>query len=260
MKNLPRCLVLSVFLIGACAVTPANQPALTEDKTVPEPSLEMIAAGVWVHKSHKNIPPWGPILSQGLVVKSDGIVTLIDTAWNDADTDKLLDLIETEIGEAPMRAILTHAHADKMGGVGALHRRNIRTRAHRYSNEDAAARNLTPALVTLLSEETNGRAILSPAAGHKLSVFYPGPGHTRDNIVVYYAPAKVLFGGCLIRPGDAKSLGNTADADIANWADAVRKVAAEFPDAEIIIPSHGAPGGRELLDLTIALAEAAASN
>lgn len=91
-----------------------------------------------------------------------------------------------------------------------------------------------------------------------LKDFYPGPGHTRDNIVIYYAPAKVLFGGCLIRPGGATDLGNTADGDVANWADAAREVAAEFPDAEIVIPSHGPPGGRELLDHAIALAEAAA--
>lgn len=90
-----------------------------------------------------------------------------------------------------------------------------------------------------------------------LEFFYPGPGHTRDNIVVYYAPAKVLFGGCLIRPGGSDNLGNTADGDVAGWADAVRRVAAQFPEAEIVIPSHGPPGGRELLDHTIALAEAA---
>ncbi|MHA7872001.1 MAG: MBL fold metallo-hydrolase, partial [Hyphococcus sp.] len=88
-------------------------------------------------------------------------------------------------------------------------------------------------------------------------VFHPGPGHTRDNIVVYYEPAKVLFGGCLIRPDGSTNLGNTADGDVGNWANAVRNVAKQFPDAEIVIPSHGPMGRRALLDHTIALAEAA---
>jgi len=36
-----------------------------------------------------------------------------------------------------------------------------------------------------------------------------------------------------------------------------RLVAARYPDARVVIPSHGPAGGRELLDHTIALAEAA---
>ena len=105
--------------------------------------------------------------------------------------------------------------------------------------------------------EAGARQIVIGGGIH-YEVLYPGPGHTRDNIVVYYPDAKVLFGGCLIRPGGSDNLGNTADADVVHWAEAVRNVAAAFPDAEIVIPSHGPMGGRELLDHTIALAEAAA--
>ena len=156
------------------------------------------------------------------------------------------------MGEVPTSAIVTHAHQDKMGGMNALHEAGIKTFAHVYTNEDAPKRGLTPAKTIVLENSTQS----TNAEG--ITLFYPGPGHTRDNIVIYYAPAKVLFGGCLIRPGDSNNLGNTTDGDVANWADAVRNIAAKFPDAEIIIPSHGAAGGRELLDHTIALAEAAA--
>ena len=69
----------------------------------------------------------------------------------------------------------------------------------------------------------------------------------------------MLFGGCLIRPGDATDMGNTADGDVDHWAQAVRNVAEAFPDAEIVIPSHGPKGGRDLLDHTIDLAEAEAA-
>ena len=29
--------------------------------------------------------------------------------------------------------------------------------------------------------------------------FYPGPGHTEDNIVVYFRKRNLLFGGCLLK-------------------------------------------------------------
>ncbi len=241
---------LLTLTLYACA---AKKSEGAEQIALPEPSLEQIAEGVWIHKSYEVIKPWGPILSQGLVIKTDDKLTMVDTAWTNADTEELLELIKIETNERPTSAIVTHAHQDKMGGMDALHKAGIKTRAHAFTNEDAPTRNLTPAKITVLENST----LSSTDDG--LTVFYPGAGHTRDNIVVYYAPAKVLFGGCLIRPGASNSLGNTADGDVANWADAIRKVAAQFPNAEIIIPSHGPMGGRELLDHTITLAEAAAA-
>lgn len=229
----------------------------------PPPSLERIAEDVWIHKSYRVIPPWGPVLSQGLVVKTENGVALIDTAWTDEETAALLAQIEAETGSVPDLAILTHAHSDKMGGMGALASAHVATRAHPLTNEDAPRRGLRPAGMTILAhgdfDTLEAYSENNIERDGPLQVFYPGPGHTRDNIVVYYAPAKILFGGCLIRPKESDNLGNTADADVSNWANAIRAVAARFPDARIVIPSHGAAGGRELFDHAIALAEAAAN-
>jgi metallo-beta-lactamase class B len=257
-------LLVAAIALPSCAAMPSNRLNITEEKTLLEPSLEKIAEGVWIHKSYENFEPWGAILSQGLVLKTDAGVILVDTAWNDEDTERLLKLIELEIGASPSAAVVTHAHQDKMGGMNALHDAGIQTWAYELTNEDAPGRNLTPAQGwfgnTFAGEASDFQfdGVISGARiDSGLMTFIPGPGHTRDNIVVYYAPAKIVFGGCLIRPGKSKNLGNTADADVANWADAVRSVAAEFPDAETIIPSHGPKGGRDLFDHTIALAEAA---
>ncbi len=241
-------------MLGAC--TAATKQALSADE-LPEPILEKIADGVWIHKSYEHIEPWGPILSQGLVVQSfDGAeVLLVDTAWNNADTERLIELIKIELGTIPTSAILTHAHGDKMGGVETLHKYGIETAAHKFTNEDAPKRDLIPAKESY-DLDIDHMMVIAGSTGN-YEVFYPGAGHTRDNVVVYFSASKTLFGGCLIRPGDSKSLGNTADGDVENWADAVRNVADAFPEADIIIPSHGPIGGRELLDHTIALAEEA---
>jgi len=210
------------------------------------------------------VEPWGAVLSQGLVVERNGVVVLVDTAWNDQDTERILTMAEAEVGIMPSLAIVTHAHDDKIGGVGALNRAGVPSLGHAFTIADAPQRNLTPPQKVLFTrsnpQTVTGKQAIDGGAMMALDlveVFYPGAGHTRDNIVVYDPVSRVLFGGCLIRPGSSKGLGNTADADVANWADAVRKVAETFPDAEIVVPSHGPAGGRELLQHTIDLAEAA---
>lgn len=208
---------------------------------------QALAPHVWIHTSYRDIPPWGAIPTHGLVVEVDGQRVLVDTAWTEDQTAEILRWSSPPISVA----VVTHAHDDKMGGIPALHAAGIDTYAHPLSNADAPERGLTPARHALAFEE----AATSLFEG-ALEIFYPGGGHTRDNIVVYLPVSRVLFGGCLIRPGDADGLGNTADADVAHWAEAVRSVQRRFPEAAIVVPSHGDPGGVELLEHTAALAEA----
>jgi len=234
--------VLLLTTAGCAAKQPPSASA-----SVPKPTLEPVAENVWMHKSWARIDPWGVVLSHGLVVKGPEGVTLIDTAWNEEDTAVLLTLVEEKVGAPVDTVIVTHAHADKMGGMNTVHEAGARTLAHALTNEAAPARGLYPASETVGEDQAVGT----------VEVFYAGPGHTRDNIVVYHPDSKILFGGCLIRPAGTDNLGNTGDADVERWADTVAKVAARFPEAKVVIPSHGPAGGRELLDHTIELARSA---
>ena len=231
---------------------------------VPAPSLEKLADGVWIHKSYELVPPWGPVLSQGLVVVKNGQAIIIDSAWNDTDTAMVLDLIRKDLGALPVLAIPTHAHSDKMGGLGQFKKEGVDTVAHPFTNEDAETHGVVPAARSFPSPFRFAKVQLHDskdytvlAEGPLVEVFYPGEGHTRDNIVVYVPSVKVVFVGCLVRPGEASSMGNTADSNLAAWATSISAVAERFPDADIVVPSHGKPGGRELLDHTIDLAHKA---
>ena len=270
-------IALAVFLL--CA------PALAqEDAAEPAspPTLEKIADNVWAHKSYAFLKPWGNVMSQGMVVKTENGVILIDTAWNDKDTNHLLDLIEETVGAAPRAAVVTHAHDDKMGGVGALNAHGIPVVMHYWTMLDAPARGLALSTVpqsrVIFRNETDARQpvrlalaadtdeqvlALTPFEepaddGASVVIHYPGPGHTRDNIVVYYEPANVLFGGCLIRHAITNSLGNTAHGDVGQWARTTRNAAQTFPEAKIVVPSHGPMAGAKLLGHTIAIADKAA--
>src|SRR5690606_5099180 len=93
--------------------------------------------------------------------------------------------------------------------------------------------------------------------GRVVEVYYPGPGHAPDNVVVWVAEERVLFGGCFVKSADAPNLGYTGDADIAAWPGAVTRVAERYPEAALVVPGHGAVGDRSLLDHTIHLARQA---
>lgn len=229
----------------SCATTSSPAPFVSKDVRVTP-----LASNVWMHTSYEEIAPWGRIPTNGLVVVGTDAVVLVDTAWSDAQTAKVLAWARHTLGRPITHAVLTHAHRDKMGGVGALHDAGVETWAAPQTNLDALQRGLVPARKALAFDASH---VASLPAG--LVAFDPGPGHTRDNIVV--AHGDVLFGGCLIRPPGAKGLGNTADADVGHWDEAVRAVARRFARATIVVPSHGPPAGAELLTHTIELVERA---
>jgi glyoxylase-like metal-dependent hydrolase (beta-lactamase superfamily II) len=82
-----------------------------------------------------------------------------------------------------------------------------------------------------------------------VEVYYPGPTHTDDNVVVWFPERGLMFGGCMILAGD--QVGNTADADMDAWPVSVARL-AQF-EIDTLIPGHGDRTGIALLDHTISL-------
>ena len=90
-----------------------------------------------------------------------------------------------------------------------------------------------------------GQTTTAPNFG-PLKVFYPGPGHTSDNITVGIDGTDIAFGGCLIkrtaRPSrSAISVMPTLSTTPRQRARLVRKA---FPKASMIVMSHSAPDSR----------------
>jgi glyoxylase-like metal-dependent hydrolase (beta-lactamase superfamily II) len=182
-----------------------------------------------------------------LIVRVDDGLLLVDTAWNDDQTEKIIKWAEDELKLPIKYLVVTHAHDDKMGGVAALNKRGTPTYALQLTNEAAKTRDLVLTSEMLALKEGEATRIGG------VEVFYPGGGHTEDNVVVFVKDANVLFGGCLIRPGTSQSLGNTADANIDHWDMAVERLKRRYGTATHVVPSHGPPAGAELLEHTIAL-------
>ena len=138
-------------------------------------------------------------------------------------------------------AVVTHAHQDKMGGMDALHAAGIATYANALSNQlapqgDGCGATQPDFRRQWLGQTSNRAQLFGP-----LKVFYPGPGHTSDNITVGIDGTDIAFGGCLIKDSKAKSLGNLGDADTEHYAASARAFGAAFPKASMIVMSHSAP-------------------
>lgn len=255
-----RHFLLGLLILSAPACAPAEKradtPAADAGGELGGVTFRRIAPGVWLHSAYRTMAS-GPVVSNGLVVENGDTAVLVDTAWDDAQTRSILQWARERLRRPVTAAIATHAHADKMGGMKALRDAGVKTFAARLSNQDAPARGLIPAEVSL--DFDNGGWLTTAsredaAVLGRLRVFYPGAGHTRDNIVVAVTDASIVFGGCLIRPPGSTDMGNTADGDLSHWDAAAEAVGSAFPDARTVIPSHGPPSGRELLTLTADLA------
>lgn len=209
--------------------------------------IEKIADDVWRHVSSKHLPSFGLVSANGVIARFGTDILLVDSAWDDAQTRLILDWVEKEWRAKPAVAVITHAHEDRIGGIHEIHRRGIRTVSSRLTAELAKLHGFE------VPQHTFDDTLILTLGGREILVRYPGPGHTRDNIVVWLPDQKLLVGGCLIRSAHAKSIGNTEDADLTRWPATIKKVQREFPHAKIVVPGHDDPSGLEALTHTLEL-------
>lgn len=233
------------FCFGYCQTTIVSPPASSDSDSNTIEWIK-IKESVWIHKSFgsfdgKTYP------SNGLVVLANKGVVVIDTPWTIAQTEELIQSIQSKFQKEILFLVVTHAHDDRMVGVPSFQKRNIPV----YSTKQTAK----------IAKE-KGYGVPSPildiqtrlSAGNvSIEVFYPGHGHSPDNIVVWLPETHILFAGCLVKALEAGDLGNVKDADLLQWELSVKRVLSRYPDAEVVVPGHGNWGKLDLLRHTIRL-------
>ncbi|WP_417450927.1 subclass B1 metallo-beta-lactamase [Kordiimonas sp.] len=218
----------------------------------PEVSIHKVQDGVWRHISFHTFDNGARLSSNGLIVEDAGRLYLIDSAWGDDSTETLLDLIDAEIGLPVVAAVATHSHADRAAGAALMATRGIAFYALEETRRLAPRWGLVaPAQALPLEASAGASTRLGP-----LEIFYPGTGHTKDNLMVWLPKHKLLFGGCAVREAASHDLGYHKEGDPAAWRNAMALTRARYAAAETVIPGHGASGGPELLAHTSALLDA----
>jgi len=209
--------------------------------------VEPIAEGVWLHTSYLELDSFGNTPANGLVVVAHGEAALIDTPWTDDQTRRLIGWVAEHEDAWVSTVVATHSHQDCMGGLAAAHRAGTRSFGLARTAELAEERGVEAPHVRF-----SGQLDIQ-LSSRVLQLRFLGPGHTEDTIVVWLPDVEVLFGGCLVRAGSAKSLGYTAEADLDRWPATIEALLEQYGHARLIVPGHGRPGGRELLHHTLAM-------
>lgn len=210
--------------------------------------LAKINDNVWVHTSYGDFNG-SRTPSNGLVIITSKGLTMVDTPWNPQQTRELIKLAKDTFKKEFVLAVITHAHADRIGGIATLLEDKIDVRSTGLTAKEAEKLGFKKPEPKL---DTKPDIKLGDT---EIETFYPGQGHTIDNITVWLPKYKILFGGCLIKSDESKDIGNTADANVEQWPISVQKVLDKYPDAEIVIPGHGKWGSTHLIQHTLELLE-----
>lgn len=242
-------------LIAFLAALLSTIGAASKGKPAPQPDVELglatkdmkqlapnvyvaeIAPGLWAHSTVSQIE--GNLLypANGMLLESGDHSILVDTGWEPEQTKVLLDWARRELKHPVTRAIVTHSHSDRTAGVALLESEEVEVIALALTGDILRAKHL-PGPTHLIAFPTTP---LRDADGFEL--FYPGAGHTRDNLVVFFPREQIVFGGCFIKSANNRVLGNIEDADLAAWPGSARRLREQYPDAKFVVPGHGPIAG-----------------
>ena len=158
--------------------------------------------------------PWAA--SSLAVVMGDHLI-LVDTPWTPEATQEMLDWLSTQVGAKDILAINTHFHLDNLGGNAYLIEKDIPIYGSDFTVDllDARGQASLDQTIAWLEKEEDPRFasafqninLIPPTeifplqdglnlklAGETIQIYYPGPGHSPDNLVVYFPERKLLFG------------------------------------------------------------------
>jgi metallo-beta-lactamase class B len=282
-RDLLRRIALPIFcilLLAGCRgtqVEPTLSPTVKPTFAPPDANehfdlnedlyLRQIQTGVYVI-THEF--PWAA--NSMIVEMADSTLVLVDTPYTPEATQAALEWVQARLGEREIVAINTGFHHDNLGGnsylleagipvygsdltVELLDERGDEMRAQtlswlekpeyeRYRQAHETLPYVPPDHLFPIDEGLELRF-----GTETVLVYYPGPSHSPDNVVVYFPGRRILFGGCMVIGWD--SIGNTADADMEAWPDSVRKL-SQF-DFDMLVPGHGERLDPGLLEHTVGL-------
>ena len=220
------------------------------DEEIPGLEVDKIEDGIYLHRSYSRVDGFALVRANGIVVDDGENAYMVDTPWSARDTEKLVTWIR-ESGFTLQGSISTHSHEDRAAGIEWLNAHGFSTHAFAMTNQflEKAGK----------AKAANSFADKTLILGDGLiEAFYPGPGHTEDNIVVWIPGSEILYGGCFVRSLESRGLGYTGEANIEAWPASVEKVLQKYPEAKVVVPGHGKAGDLRLLRHTKELSESAA--
>lgn len=190
-----------------------------------------LTGGLYVYTTY-NLYKGSPVPSNSMYLVTDAGVLLIDVPWDTTQFQPLLDSIEHRHHKKPLMCIATHSHADRTAALEFFNKKGIQTFTSTATDSISKITGEKRAAY-LFTKDT-----VFSIGGYRVETFYPGKGHTPDNITIWFTKDKVLYGGCFIKSTEATDLGNIADASLNEWPASLLRLQKKYPSRKYVIPGH----------------------
>ncbi len=187
--------------------------------------------------------------ANGMYLVTNNGVVLFDTPWDTTQFQPLLDSIKLKHNKNVTICIATHWHSDRTEGLAYYKKQGIKTYTTVLTDEWSKKNNKKRAEY-LIENDT-----VFHVGQYSFETYYPGQGHTTDNIVIWFSKEKILYGGCLIKGADAENLGYLGDANVTAYHSTLRRVQKKCSNPKFIIISHSAWDNIHSLKHSIKLAK-----
>lgn len=172
------------------------------------------------------------VQANGMYLVTDEGVVMFDTPWDTTQFQPLLDSVESRHHQPVIIALATHWHSDKTAGLEYYRQQGIRTYTTLLTDELSQLNNKKRAQYLMTGDTT------FHVSGYSFETYFPGEGHTKDNIIIWFAKEKILYGGCLIKGADAEDLGFLGDGNTETYAATLKNVQKKCPKPAYIIVAH----------------------
>jgi glyoxylase-like metal-dependent hydrolase (beta-lactamase superfamily II) len=170
--------------------------------------------------------------ANGMYAVTSAGVVLFDSPWDTTQFQPLLDSITARHHQKVVICIATHSHDDRTNGLAYYRSKKIKTFTTRKTDSICRLRGNKRAEF-LMDQDS-----VFSVGGDLFETYYGGPGHSSDNIVIWFPKQQILYGGCLIKSVEATGLGFMGDADVKQWGPTLKRIQQKFPNPSFIITGH----------------------
>ncbi|MBL7731091.1 MAG: BlaB/IND/MUS family subclass B1 metallo-beta-lactamase [Chitinophagaceae bacterium] len=170
--------------------------------------------------------------ANGMYLVTNMGVVMFDTPWDTTQFQPLLDSIQSRHNKPVVMCFATHWHSDKTAGLEYYRQQGIKTYTT-VLTDSLSKKNNKKRAEFLMTKDT-----VFNVAQYSFETYYPGEGHTSDNIVIWFKKERILFGGCLVKGASDESLGYLGDANVTAYAATLKNVKRKCRRPEYIIVAH----------------------
>ena len=171
--------------------------------------------------------------ANGMYLVTNHGVVMFDTPWDTTQFQPLLDSIKLKHNKSVVLCIATHFHSDRTAGLEYYRQQGIKTYTTVLTDELSKKNNKKRAEF-LIAKDTAFNV-----GQYSFETYYPGQGHTADNIVIWFKKEKILYGACLIKSVNDDDLGYLGDANKTEYASTIKNVQKKCRQPKFIIVGHG---------------------